>query len=72
VMSYLIGQKYFPVKYNLAKFWGYLGLSVALYFVSTRIHLHSLITSLAFHTAILLVFLGVVYLAEKPKLAFRS
>ncbi len=35
VLSYLIGQKYFPVKYNLAKFFGYLGLSVALYFVST-------------------------------------
>ena len=27
VLSYLIGQKHFPVKYNLVKFFGYLGLS---------------------------------------------
>ncbi len=25
ILSYLIGQKYFPVKYNLVKFVGYLG-----------------------------------------------
>ena len=72
VLSYLIGRKYFPVKYNLPKFFGYLGLSLALYFVSTLIHFESPIASVAFHTGILLVFLGVVYLAEKPIPAFRS
>src|SRR5450759_4335467 len=35
VLSYLIGQKYFPVKYNLAKFAGYLGLTIFLYAVSS-------------------------------------
>jgi hypothetical protein len=72
VLSYLIGQKYFPVKYNLVKFSGYLGLSLALYMVSTFVHFQALIASFAFHTAILLVFLAVVYLAEKPRLSFRS
>jgi O-antigen/teichoic acid export membrane protein len=69
VLSYLIGQKHFPVKYNLAKFFGYLGVSFALYLVSTFVHFHWLIARLAFHSALLLVFLGIVYLVEKPKLS---
>ncbi len=69
VLSYLIGQKHFPVKYNLAKFFGYLGLSLALYLVSTLVHFQSLIARLAFHSALLLIFMGIVVLAEKPKLA---
>jgi hypothetical protein len=68
VLSYLIGQKHFPVKYNLAKFFGYLGLSVFLYLISTLVELHSFFPGFAFHTALLLVFLGVIYLAEKPRL----
>lgn len=71
VLSYLIGQKHFPVKYNLAKFFGYLGLSLVLYFISTLIHFQSLILSFTFHSALLLVFCGVVFLAEKPKLLSR-
>ena len=72
VISYLIGQKYFPVKYNLGKFFSYLGLSLALYYVTTLAHFQALPSRLAFHTATILVFLGVIYLVEKPKMSFRS
>jgi O-antigen/teichoic acid export membrane protein len=68
VLSYLIGQKYFPVQYNLLKITGYLGLSVLLYGISTLVHLKSLIISLGFHSVLLLAFLVVVYLVEKPRL----
>ena len=68
VLSYLIGQKYFPVKYNLAKFFGYLGVSFALYLFSTLVQFQALIARFAFHSALLLVFLGIVYFAEKPRL----
>jgi O-antigen/teichoic acid export membrane protein len=37
VVSYLWGQKHFPIKYNLRKFFLYLGLSILIYFVSTWI-----------------------------------
>lgn len=37
IVSYLWGQKHFPIKYNLRKFFLYLGLSILIYFVSTRI-----------------------------------
>lgn len=69
VLSYLIGQKYFPVKYNLGKFAGYLGLSVFLYVLNTLIRPENLIMSVTFHTFLVLVFLTVVYLVEKPKLS---
>jgi hypothetical protein len=69
VLSYLIGQKYFPVKYNLGKFTGYLGLSVLLFAVSVVVKPELAALRVGFHTFLLLVFLGIVYLIEKPRLS---
>ncbi|MEI6898557.1 MAG: oligosaccharide flippase family protein [Bacteroidota bacterium] len=69
ILSYLIGQRYFPVKYNLWKFLGYLGFAVILYFISKLVVFDGRVLQIAFHTMILFVFCGVVYLIEKPKLA---
>ena len=71
ILSYLIGQKYFPVKYNLGKFTGYLGLSVLLYAINTIIKPDIKIISIGFHTVLVLIFLSVVLLVEKPRLAFK-
>ncbi len=68
ILSYLIGQKYFPVKYNLIKFAGYLGLSVLLYVISSIIKPDLSILRIGFHSILLLIFLGIVYLVEKPRL----
>jgi O-antigen/teichoic acid export membrane protein len=72
VLSYLIGKKRFPVKYNLVKFFTYLGLAFLLYVVSTLVKLHSYIPSLAFHTALILIFIGLVFLIERPALTRQS
>jgi O-antigen/teichoic acid export membrane protein len=68
ILSYLIGQKYFPVKYNLLKFFGYLGFSVILYIISLLINPETSFIRIAFHTFLLLVFLVITYLVEKPRL----
>lgn len=34
VASYILGQKYYPIKYNLRKFWLYFGLAMVLFFVT--------------------------------------
>ena len=68
ILSYLIGQKYFPVKYNLVKFAGYLGLSVILFALSSVLRPDLYLYRVGFHTLLLLVFLGIVYLIEKPRL----
>ncbi|MDP1623401.1 MAG: oligosaccharide flippase family protein [Bacteroidales bacterium] len=69
VISYLIGQRYFPVKYNFGRFFGYLGLAILLYGVSINITLDGLFFRLVFHTFLLAVFAGTAYLFEKPRLA---
>jgi O-antigen/teichoic acid export membrane protein len=69
VLSYLIGQKYFPVPYNLMKFFGYLGLSVLLYVISVLVSVEPAILRITFHTLLLLVFAGVAWRIEKPGLA---
>ncbi|MGD0753912.1 MAG: oligosaccharide flippase family protein [Bacteroidales bacterium] len=70
ILSYLIGQKYFPIKYNLVKFAGYLGLSVLLYAISSFIKPEVSILRIGFHSTLLLIFLGIAYLVEKPRLSF--
>jgi O-antigen/teichoic acid export membrane protein len=68
ILSYLIGQKYFPVKYNLIKFACYLGLSVILFALSAVLRPDLYILRVGFNTLLLLVFLGIIYLIEKPRL----
>ena len=72
ILSYLIGQKYFPVKYNLIKFFGYLGLSVLLYGISTIINPETFIVRVGFHTFLLFIFLAITYLFEKPRLTLHE
>ncbi len=71
ILSYLIGQKYFPINYNVRKFIGYLGLSVVLYVISTIIKPDIALVSIAFHTFLILIFLAVVFMIEKPNLSLR-
>jgi O-antigen/teichoic acid export membrane protein len=69
VISYLAGRRYFPVKYNLGRFFGYLGLAVFLYAISIYVVPDGKILSIIFHTILLAAFAGVAYVVEKPRLA---
>jgi len=69
VLSYLIGQRYFPVNYNLRKFVGYLFLALALYAVSTVVVPGTVLLRILFHTLLLAVFAVVAILLEKPRRA---
>jgi O-antigen/teichoic acid export membrane protein len=68
LLSYFVGQRYYPVKYNIPKFLLYLGLAVFLYFVSVFLRIDNLALSISFHTLILGVYAFVVFLIEKPDL----
>jgi O-antigen/teichoic acid export membrane protein len=73
ILSYITGQKFFPVKYNIIKFFGYLGLAFLLYFGSTLVTLKNLFLSISFHTLILIIFCAIILTIEKPGLgAFLS
>jgi O-antigen/teichoic acid export membrane protein len=66
VISFLVGQRYFRIRYNLLKFFGYLGLAVLLYFVSTLVIIDNVPGRLSFHTLLVLIFCGSVVGIEKP------
>lgn len=69
VLAYLIGQKYYPVPYNLRKFFGYVGLSVLLYFVSRWIAPSGQMAGVVVNLMLLLLFCIVVWITERPKRA---
>jgi O-antigen/teichoic acid export membrane protein len=69
VISYLFGQIYFPVGYNMKKFFGYLGLAVGLYFISVFADPGLRVFRILINTTLLGVFVAVVVAVEKPRLS---
>lgn len=66
IASYLLGQKYYPIKYNLRKFSLYLGVALLFYFIATALKLEEGMFQFCVHNAFILVFVGLVFLLEKP------
>jgi O-antigen/teichoic acid export membrane protein len=64
VLAYLIGHKYYPIPYNLKKFFGYIGLALVLYGISSLFPIGAIILSIGFNLALLFLFLITVYLIE--------
>lgn len=69
-VSYLWGQKHFPIKYNLRKFFLYLGLSILIYFVADKIPYgdHSLI-KFGLNNLLIIGFVYIVISVEGIKLS---
>lgn len=72
VVSYFFGKRYFPVPYQLKKVIAYLLLSFLLYQGSTLITFESSLFKYAIHSIILLAFIGLAFVLEKPKKAIIS
>ncbi len=67
VASYLLGQKYYPIKYNLRKFAVYLGSSLLLFWISTWFSFEPGGTvKFLFNNFLLLLFIGVFWFLEDP------
>jgi O-antigen/teichoic acid export membrane protein len=66
IVSYLIGQKYFPVKYDFKRITGYLGLSVSLFFISKLLNIETQNFRLIVNTIFILIFIFVVIIVEEP------
>jgi Na+-driven multidrug efflux pump len=71
VASYLLGQKYYPIKYNLRKFMLYLGLAIFLFLFAKLIGLENTIARLVFHNLLIAMYIGLVYSMEKSNLKFK-
>lgn len=64
--SYILGQKYYPIKYNLRKFGLYLGSALIIFFIARAIHLEEGIMQFFIHNIFIVLFLSLVLFIEKP------
>jgi len=72
VASYIVGQKYYPINYNVKKLLGFFGLSILFYFVSILMHFENRILHLTINTLILLLYVFILFMIEKPKRLFAG
>ena len=63
-LSYFIGQKKYPIRYDLKTIGMYAGLAGVLFSVSCIISIENIYLRLAFHTILISIYLGVLYKKE--------
>jgi O-antigen/teichoic acid export membrane protein len=67
VVSYFLGQKYYPIKYNLRKFFLYLGSSILFFFIASKMTFEEgSILKFFVNNGLLILFVGLVWFIEKP------
>ena len=68
LISYILGQKHYPIPYNLRKFFLYLGLALFLYAISPYLKVNNFALNLCIQNGLLLMFvLTAFYFERKDK-----
>lgn len=68
VISYFLGQKYYPVPYPLKRIFTYFLIAISIFLISRyTVKFHQIIMYLI-HTFLLLIFVGLIYRFEKNEL----
>lgn len=69
IISYFVGHKHYPIPYNLGRIGIYVVLTALIYWVSTPFNPMGdfTLTQYAYHTALLVGFLAVAFVLERPK-----
>ncbi|MEI7596296.1 MAG: polysaccharide biosynthesis C-terminal domain-containing protein [Bacteroidota bacterium] len=65
VISYFVGQKHYPINYEISKILGYIGFAVILYVISTFNPISNLAIKLALNTILFFVFVLIILISEK-------
>ena len=68
VMSYFVGQKHFPVKYDLKKIGGYFVVAMLLYLITLLLPFGDKLLRMSFNTFLMLVFFLFTWKNEKADL----
>ncbi|MGK0285271.1 MAG: O-antigen/teichoic acid export membrane protein [Salibacteraceae bacterium] len=69
VVSYFLGQRFFPIPYEITKIVSYCAVSFLLWYGSTLMNWDSEIFKYGFNTFLMLVFLAFIYVLERKDLA---
>ena len=65
IVSYFLGNKHYPVNYDLKRILGYLGLSLTLYFISLFIKTELIAINVLLNNLLFVGFVAVVWKKEK-------
>ena len=68
IISYIVGQKYFPVKYDMRRIGTYFLLSIILYISSQYVVFGNIFLRNAFNTVLLFIFFFYIWIKEKSDL----
>lgn len=68
VACYLIGQKYYPIPYNVVAGFGYILFAVALIYITSIVAIDNQSVSTGFHLGIMLLYVSVAYFLERKKI----
>ena len=66
LLSWLIGQKYYPIRYDLKAMGKYLLLAMLLYGIGTWVSIDNLYLRLGFRTILLLIYLSYLIRHDLP------
>jgi O-antigen/teichoic acid export membrane protein len=64
-MCYILGQKYYPIPYNIGKSLAYITITTLLVYVVNFVPIESQWAATSFHLVVILIYLIVVYIIEK-------
>ncbi len=65
IVSYLYGQKYYPINYNLRKFVLYLGVGLFFFFFAKLLDIEGMMGRFFVHNFFLLMYVWLIYFMEK-------
>jgi hypothetical protein len=68
VISYVVGQKYYRVDYDLKRILLYFAVAIGFYVISGSIHFSAVIIQYTLNISLFTAFLTVVYFAEKKEI----
>jgi O-antigen/teichoic acid export membrane protein len=68
ILCYILGQKYYPIPYNVVKSVGYIILTTALAYAVSFLSIENQWAATSFHAFILIAYLFIIYLVERKDL----
>jgi hypothetical protein len=72
IVSYLLGQKYYPVDYDVKRVIGYIGLGIGLYFAHGQLLTISAWQSWQLAGALMLIYVLITMLCEGRQVAIAK
>ena len=72
VASYILGQRYYPIKYNLRKVFAFLIAAIILFALDWLVPIDSVWLGYVFKTILVGLFIGLIFFIENPLKEFRK